>query len=60
MGDTSAYAAMVTVQRLELAVAVQAAAGKLKLRAVAHAGVIALTKCPLDVRSLQALLQAGR
>ena len=51
---------MVTVQRLELAVAVQAAAGKLTLRAVGHAGVIALTKCPVDIRSLQRLLQAGR
>ena len=60
MGDTSAYAAMVTVQRLELAVAVKAAAGKLTLHAVEHAGGIALTKCPVDIRSLQALLQAGR
>ena len=60
IGDAGGYASMVSVPRSELAVAVQNSSGKLTLRAVGHADVIALLKRPMELTSIQALLQAGR
>lgn len=58
--DETAYAAMVSVPRTELAAAIQSTSDRLLLRSLGHSSVIAILTRPLDAALLECLLQAGR